>query len=121
MSDPRHLLGLHGEAAAASWLEAKGWRVLERRWRGGGGELDLVCHDPDGALVAVEVKVRSSVRSGMPSESLDPRRLRRVRRGLAAYAAAVRAPAASWRVDLVTLTREGSAWRLVHHRSVDAW
>lgn len=121
MADPRHLLGQRGEAAAARWLAGKGWRILERRWRGAWGELDLVCRDPGGAVVAVEVKLRSTGRSGAPGESLDARRLGRLRRSLAEYAGALPATPSSLRVDLVTLTRQGSDWRLAHYRGVDAW
>lgn len=121
MADPRHLLGQRGEAVAARWLAGRGWRILERRWRGKAGELDLVCLDPDGALVAVEVKLRRTGRSGTAGESLDARRLGRLRRSLAGYAAASTVPPSALRVDLVTLTPEGAAWRLVHHRGVDGW
>ena len=34
--------GRRGEAAAARHLARRGWRVLARNWRGGGGEIDLV-------------------------------------------------------------------------------
>ncbi len=121
MPDPRHQLGLRGERRAAAWLSARGWTVLERRWRGEGGELDLVCLDPGGVLVAVEVKVRSTGRSGSAEESLDARRVGRLRRTLAGYAAERRLRVAILRIDAVTLTREGRAWRLAHHPAVDGW
>ncbi len=119
MPDPRHQLGLRGERTAAAWLSERGWTILERRWRGEGGELDLICLDRGGALVAVEVKVRSTGRAGSAAESLDPRRLGRLRRTLASYAAERRLRAVALRIDLVTLTREGRAWRLAHHAAVD--
>jgi len=121
MPDPRHLLGVRGEEAAARWLVTRGWVVLARRWRASDGELDLVCRDPDGMLVGVEVKLRSTGRAGAGAESVDARRVVRLRHVLATYAATRNEPATGLRLDLVTLTREGSAWRLVHQRSLDGW
>ena len=50
--------GRDGEEQAASALEADGWRVLARNWRGAGGELDLVVQK-NRRLRFVEVKTRS--------------------------------------------------------------
>jgi putative endonuclease len=120
MSDPRHLLGLRAEEAAARWLSGRGWSVIDRRWRGVHGELDLVCRDRDGLLVGVEVKVRTSGRSGSGVESVDRRRVHRLRRALAEYAAG-RSPGSDLRLDLVTLSPQGPRWRLRHYRGIDAW
>jgi putative endonuclease len=121
MANPRHALGEQAEETTARWLEGIGWRVLDRRWRIGSGELDLVCRDPAGALVAVEVKLRRTGRAGTALEAVDPVRLHRLRRALAAYA---HASARSWpavRVDLVTVTPAGESWLLRRYAAIDAW
>ncbi|MGH2358687.1 MAG: YraN family protein [Candidatus Limnocylindria bacterium] len=104
MSDPRHDLGRRAEAAAASWLVAGGWDVLATRWRCPFGELDLVCLDPHGTLVGVEVRARRSGRAGAAEESVDACRIARLRRSLAAYAAQVGPRRTGRRLDLVTLS-----------------
>ena len=121
MTDPRHQLGHRAEEAAARWLTSRGWQVIDRRWRDGAGELDLVCRDPDGALVGVEVKLRRTARAGSALEAIDRRRLARLRAALTAYA---RGSARTWpalRLDLVTLEPADGAWRLRHWPRVDAW
>lgn len=121
MADPRHELGQRAEEAVAAWLAADGWTVLERRWRCPAGELDLVCTDPAGVLVGVEVKVRSTGRAGTATESVDPRRLARLRAALATYARAA-TPAFGLRLDLVTLAPEGGGrWRVRRLSAIDAW
>lgn len=50
--------GIQAEEAAAARLTGQGWRILDRNWTGGGGELDLVVRKGD-RLRFVEVKHRA--------------------------------------------------------------
>ena len=52
-------LGHAGEEAAATLLLRAGFRLLDRNWRQGRLELDMVCRD-GAELVFVEVKTRRS-------------------------------------------------------------
>lgn len=104
MGDPRHDLGLRAEQAAAAWLERCGWSILARRQRSPhGGEVDILALDPDGVLVALEVRARRSERTGRAGESVDARRVGRMRRTLAAFAAGRPTPHQGLRIDLVTV------------------
>jgi putative endonuclease len=123
VADPRHALGRRAEEAAAGWLVRTGWTVLERRWRCAAGELDLVCRDTGGALVGVEVKLRRTGRAGSAAESIDRRRLARLRVALGAYASGRRdsTPPSAVRIDLITVERDGDRWRLRRVPAIDAW
>ena len=121
MPDPRHELGLRAEEAAARWLVGNGWLVLDRRWRSASGELDLVCTTPDGPLVGVEVKLRSTGRAGSALEALDRRRLARLRATLRDYGREARESGRGRRIDLITATPAEGRWRLVRMAGVDAW
>ncbi|MCP5055241.1 MAG: YraN family protein [bacterium] len=82
--DPRRALGALGEARAAEYLEAEGYRILARNERAGGVELDLVV--ARGPLLAfVEVKTRRSLRYGRPEEAVDEAKQARLRRGALAW------------------------------------
>lgn len=121
MPDPRHQLGRQAEEAVASWLTGRGWRILERRWRTAGGELDLVCLDPQRTLVAIEVKLRATGRAGSGPEAVDPRRVARLRRALAAYAAGSRTSGTGLRIDLVSVVPADGGWRVRRLAAIDAW
>lgn len=125
MADPRHQLGLDAEDAAARWLVSAGWSILARRWRVPEGELDIVALDDAGTLVAVEVRARSSSRAGTALESVDDRRVRRLRRALARFAGEAAPAHAGTRLDLVTMrvvqTEAGPRWAAARLAGVDAW
>lgn len=60
-----HELGMLGEELAANYLINKGYQILERNWRSGHKEIDIIAlHDTD--LVIVEVKTRKSGDYGEP-------------------------------------------------------
>ena len=62
--DP-HELGIIGEDIATNYLIDKGYQILERNWRSGHKEIDIIALDGD-TLVAVEVKTRKSNTYGEP-------------------------------------------------------
>jgi putative endonuclease len=121
MSDPRHRLGDEAETLVARALVTAGWTVLARRWRVPEGEIDIVCLDPSGALVAVEVKARRSVRSGSALESVDGTRVRRLRSALRRYAVEARVGHRGLRIDLVTVERRPEGWRARRLAGIDGW
>lgn len=67
--------GRSGETWAAFYLRLKGWRILARRIRVRGGEVDIVARRGR-TLAFVEVKARANMDSA--AFSLDRYRLRRV-------------------------------------------
>jgi putative endonuclease len=73
MTARRQALGRWGEQAAADYLSAHGYTVLERNLHTAHGELDLVAVKQD-LLVFVEVKTRSSHSFGYPEDSVTLRK-----------------------------------------------
>jgi putative endonuclease len=121
MAAPQQRLGRRAEDATAAWLTSRGWHVLARRWRSASGEIDLVCLDPQGTLVGIEVKLRYTSRTGGPAEAVGARRVKRLRRALADYAVQRRSAAAALRIDLVALTPVGDLWRASRWPGIDQW
>jgi putative endonuclease len=75
---PRGRFGRRGEAAAASWYQNNGYRVLASNWRCREGEIDLIVASGD-TVVFVEVKARSTTRFGTGADAVDWRKQQKVR------------------------------------------
>jgi putative endonuclease len=121
MADPRHRFGQAAEERVAAELTTRGWQVLARRFRVAEGELDLVCIDPEGTLVGMEVRARRTARAGRAIDSVTGARIRRLRAALGRYLADDNAPHLAARIDLVTLDRTERGWSMVRHPGIDAW
>ncbi len=78
--------GRKAEEMAAAYLEHRGWKVLARNYRCRYGELDIVARR-GGLLSFVEVRYRRDGALASPLESLDHRKLLRIRRSAECYLA----------------------------------
>lgn len=70
-----HDVGRRGEALAARHLMARGWTILDRNYRDGPREVDLVARRAS-VLAFVEVKTRSGTGFGHPLEAVTRRKRR---------------------------------------------
>ncbi len=68
-------LGIQGEILALSFLQNKGWQILETNWRTGKAEIDIIAMHDD-VLVFVEVKTRSSDLYSKPEEAVSEKKIR---------------------------------------------
>ena len=82
----RRRLGTEYEQKAALWLEGQGYRILEKNFRGGGGEIDLIAREGE-YLVFVEVKYRKDTEKGRGAEAVGAGKQRRIIRAARAYLA----------------------------------
>ena len=100
-----HHAGLAAEAQVADHFLRSGLPVRERRWRGPGGEIDLICGGADG-LVFVEVK-KARDHAGALAR-VTPRQLDRIRVSAEAYAAGMpRGSLTEMRIDLALVDAQG--------------
>lgn len=118
MTDRRAVLGRWGEDLAVAHLESTGAVVLARNWRTRHGELDVVAAEPDGTVVFCEVKTRSGVAFGEPTEAVGPVKARRIRALACQWLAEHRPPGSSGlRFDVVSVVRQrGREPALTHLR-----
>jgi putative endonuclease len=104
-------LGRRGEDIAVRHLRRSGSRILERNFRAGGAEIDLIAADHE-TLVFVEVKARSSAGFGVPAEAVDARKSERIRRAATLYLRQNHAEERPARFDIIAIVGAGRACRL---------
>jgi putative endonuclease len=77
-------LGKKGEDIAADFLTRRNMIILDRNWRFGRTELDIVVMDGK-TMVFVEVKTRSDDIHERPEDAVNPRKRQRITRTAIAY------------------------------------
>ena len=85
MKTEKQLQGIAGEEMATNLLLQKGYRILERNWRCGHLEVDIIA-ETDDCLVIVEVKTRKSTAFGNPEIFVDRQKQRHLIRAAMYYA-----------------------------------
>jgi putative endonuclease len=68
-----NILGKKGEDLAVDFLLKNGYDILERNWRTGRDEIDIIARK-DNLLIIVEVKTRSTDYFGEPEEAVTTKK-----------------------------------------------
>lgn len=104
--------GKEGEDVACAYLQQKGYYILDRNWRSGRKELDIVALLQD-EIVFVEVKARKTNHFGNPEEAVTPQKIRRT---VAAADAYVRYYRYDFRIrfDIIAITGVAPNYKIEH-------
>ena len=98
--------GLNGEEIAEEYLLQQGMTVLDRRYRGDDGEIDLILRDED-CIVFAEVKYRPRAAAGTGLWAITPSKQRRMLHAAYAYLLEKGWTDRSARFDAIEITRDG--------------
>ncbi len=98
-------VGQAWEDLAARELRRAGYRILDRNFRAGPGEIDFVARD-GAVLCFLEVKGRRGLRFGLPEEAVTIEKQRRIVRAAQAWLRARRVAPGSRRFDVVSILEE---------------
>ncbi len=77
-------LGTWGEELAADYLQRKGYTIIERDWKSGHRDIDIIALDGD-TVVFVEVKTRRNRVFGEPEDAIDYQKLKNLRAAINHY------------------------------------
>ena len=113
MSTARQAFGELGERIAERWLRRRGWRVIQRRFRNGHRDIDLVV-ERDGVVAFVEVKARKGPEFGGPVQAVHHRKRRQLERSALVWIDRHGQKAESYRFDVVGVLVDGAAVRVCH-------
>ena len=113
MSATNQSFGELGERIAERWLRRQGWRVVQRRFRSGHRDIDLVVAQDD-VVAFVEVKARRGAKFGDPVEAVNWNKQRQLVRSASVWIERHGRPSESYRFDVVGVLVEGERVRVRH-------
>jgi putative endonuclease len=113
MSATTQEFGELGERIAERWLRRRGWRVVQRRFRSGHRDIDLVVAQGD-VVAFVEVKARRGAEFGDPVEAVNWNKQRQLVRSASVWIERHGRPSESYRFDVVGVLVQGERVRVRH-------
>lgn len=78
-------LGKWGEEVAAEFLVSKGYTILERDWKIGHRDIDIIARTPDETIVFIEVKTRTSDVITKPEDAITTQKIKNIGKAANAY------------------------------------
>jgi putative endonuclease len=100
--------------AAASYLEGRGFSVLDRNWQYGTSIIPIIATDRR-VLVAIDLRIRAGTRHGMPLEAIGADRQRTMRQLAARWLAEHGKRYDQIRIDVVGLLQESAGGFTIEH------
>ncbi|MBU1196756.1 MAG: YraN family protein [Proteobacteria bacterium] len=95
-------LGLQGETLAVFFLKKNGFNILETNFRTKFCEIDIIAKE-DNTLCFIEVKTRTSLKKGLPKESVNPAKQKKIILGAQFYLKSCRLDNIRVRFDVVEI------------------
>lgn len=113
MSAARQAFGQLGERVAERWLRKLGYKVVNRRFRNGHRDIDLVV-ERDGTVAFVEVKARAGDRFGGPIEAVNWKKQKELTRSALTWISRHGRSGEDYRFDVVGVLIQGETVRIRH-------
>lgn len=110
------LLGKEGERIAADFLKDIGFTILERNFKYGRKDIDIVCKDGK-TIVFVEVKAGRSKNFGTPLERVDQRKQKNITQIAKFFMQQMDCSGYDFRFDVVAIDGKKVPKRIKHIRN----
>ncbi len=110
-------IGQEAELAAASFLEKKGYRIIEKNYRFRKAEVDLIA-EHNGHLVFIEVRSKKNSDFGFPEETISSRKEELYLQAAAHYMEK-NSSELKLRFDLISIIHTTSDNEIKHFEDVD--
>lgn len=104
-----YAIGFLYELRAARYVKKRGMRIVARRFRAAGGEIDLIAEEGE-TVVFVEVKARPDKPMGSGVDAVNADKRRRVRRAADVYLKCSGKKERPCRYDILEFTRAGAVY-----------
>jgi putative endonuclease len=113
MSTAKQEFGELGERIAERWFRRRGWRIVNRRFRNGRRDIDLVV-EHDGTVAFVEVKARRGAEFGGPVAAVNWRKQKELTKSAQVWIDRHGQPLDHYRFDVVGVLVDGEQVRIRH-------
>jgi putative endonuclease len=113
MSTARQAFGILGERIAERWLRRQGWRVMNRRFRNGRRDIDLVV-EREGMVAFVEVKARRGDDFGGPVAAVNWRKQKELSKSAHVWVDRHGQAQQTYRFDVLGVLVDGDRVRVRH-------
>lgn len=107
-------LGKWGEEVAAEFLASNGYTILERDWKDGHRDIDIIARTADETIVFVEVKTRTFDAIAKPEDAITKQKIKSIGKAANAYVKAYQL----WnelRFDVITIIGDRKENAQINH------
>ncbi|HEX9974511.1 MAG TPA: YraN family protein [bacterium] len=111
--DKQPSVGKLGEDLAANFLEEKGFNIIERNYRFGHGEIDIIAEKEE-MLIFIEVKTKKFGDFGDPINWVSRGKQKQIGRIARGYLYEKNITDRDCRFDVVLVTWEDGLWKIDH-------
>lgn len=105
-------LGKHGEELSVSYLQKKGYEILETNYVFQKAEIDIIALH-ENILAVVEVKTRSSLDFGLPQDFVKQKKIQLLVKAVNEYVVANDLDV-SVRFDIIAVHKDGKEYKIEH-------
>ncbi|MBL1215088.1 MAG: YraN family protein [Ignavibacteriae bacterium] len=102
MPHQKQTIGKIGEDLAEEYLLNKGYKILQRNYRYGHGEIDIIAKDKN-ILVFIEVKTRNNLEFGPPELAVTKNKQRQIRKIAESYLYEKEIKETDCRIDVIAI------------------
>jgi len=102
MVSERQTLGEQGERAAITFLKTREYTILETNYLTKSAEIDIIAKDND-CICFIEVKTRRSIKKGLPRESVNYSKQKKIITGATFYLKKNRLMESKVRFDVIEI------------------
>jgi len=104
--------GIAGEKMAVRYLKGIGYKILEKNWRFGRHEIDIIARDGN-FIVFTEVKTRNGRLFGNPAEAVDNKKINSIAEAAEAYIISKNVEDEP-RFDIISIVMENNRTEIEH-------
>lgn len=113
-----HEFGKIGEEIATKYLKQNNYKIIERNFRCKQGEIDIIAKEKE-EIVFIEVKTRSNIMYGRPSEAVNEAKQKHIRRAAKYYVYLKHLENCYIRLDVIELYYKNNKFYINHIKQIN--